>query len=102
MATTLDILEGRLTALEKEVALLREAMNCQSAAETPAKRGEELTRLAERSQAAISAAIARAYADMGIAGQAIGAEKLQEMLIACGIKPEQNAFSRGIIEMREE
>ena len=46
--------------------------------------------------------IAKAFEEMGIRGEPIGAEKLQEMIAACGVKPEENAFSQGIIEMREE
>ena len=32
----------------------------------------------------------------------VGVEKLREMMIADGIDPNDNEFSRGIIEMREE
>jgi len=39
---------------------------------------------------------------MGIRGQPIGAAKVQEIIATCGVKPETNAFSQGIIEMREE
>ena len=46
--------------------------------------------------------IAQVFAEMGIHVKPIGAEKLQEMIAACGVKPEENAFSQGIIEMREE
>ena len=46
--------------------------------------------------------IDEAFKKMGITGEPIGAEKLQEMLAAEGVKPEENSFSRGIIEMREE
>ena len=46
--------------------------------------------------------IAQAFAEMGIRGEPIGAEKVQAMIAACGVKPEENAFSQGIIEMREE
>jgi hypothetical protein len=46
--------------------------------------------------------IARAFAEMGIHGAPIGAEKVQEMIAACGVQPETNTFSQGIIEMREE
>ena len=46
--------------------------------------------------------IAQAFEEMGIRVEPIGAEKLQEMIAACGVKPEENAFSQGIIEMREE
>lgn len=40
---------------------------------------------------------------LGATEEPIGAEELQKMMIAeCGINPEDNLFSRGIIEMREE
>ena len=45
---------------------------------------------------------AQAFAEMGIRGAPIGAEKVQEMIAACGVQPETNTFSQGIIEMREE
>jgi hypothetical protein len=32
----------------------------------------------------------------------VGALRLQEMMLAAGVKPEENLFSRGIIDMREE
>ena len=46
--------------------------------------------------------IAQVFEEMGLRVEPIGAEKLQEMIAACGVKPEENAFSQGIIEMREE
>lgn len=42
------------------------------------------------------------FAEMGMRGAAVGAEKVQEMMAACGVKPEENMFSREIIAMREE
>lgn len=44
----------------------------------------------------------KAFAEMGVRGEPIGAEKVQEMIAACGVKPEDNILSRGIIDMREE
>ncbi|MBI3950095.1 MAG: hypothetical protein HY314_06540 [Acidobacteria bacterium] len=41
-------------------------------------------------------------AEMGIHCLPVPAEELQRMMLECGIKPEENLFSRGIIEMREE
>lgn len=45
--------------------------------------------------------IDRAFREMGIHGQPVGAERVQEMIAACGVQPEANAFSREIIGMRE-
>src|SRR5260370_15350050 len=92
MAITLDILAKRLAALEQEVASLRQDVDGRLRREN----GE-----AGRQQT-INAAIAKAYAEMGIVCQAIDAKKLRELFLAHGIKPEENAFSRGIIDMREE
>jgi hypothetical protein len=102
MATTLEELEKRLAAVEQELADLRQRLDRQAIEKTSAERGAELLRLAKASQPIISAGVAKAFAEMGITGEPIGAEKVQEMIAACGIKPEDSEFSRGIIEMREE
>jgi len=39
---------------------------------------------------------------MGVRGEPVGAEEMQEMIAACGVRPEDNILSRGIIDMREE
>jgi hypothetical protein len=79
--------------LEKEYIL---------ANQTAAERGAMLWREASLHQAEISAAAAAAFAEMGISGAPVGPEKLREMMLADGVNPEDNQFSRGIIEMREE
>ena len=43
-----------------------------------------------------------AFRGMGIQDQPIGPERVQELIAACGVRPEMNAFSRGLIGMREE
>jgi hypothetical protein len=101
MATTIEELEKRLAALEQEVTYLRHLLEPPVDA-TPAQRGAWLLQQARASQAAFSAGVAKAFAEMGITEKPIGAEKVQEMIAACGVKPEDNEFSRGIIEMREE
>ena len=70
--------------------------------QTAAERGAMLWREASLRQAEISAAAAAAFAEMGISGAPVGPEKLREMMLADGVNPEDNQFSRGIIEMREE
>lgn len=64
--------------------------------------GARLIREAEAQQAEFARGWDQAMATMGISGQPIGAKALRQMLIAEGINPEDNEFSRGIIEMREE
>jgi hypothetical protein len=97
MAATLEDLEKRVTAIEHELAMWRLAN-----AETPAERGARLLQMASQNQALWEAGMAAAMKEMGISGEPIGAEKVQEMIAACGVKPEDNEFSRGIVEMREE
>ena len=100
--TTLEELATRVRALEQEVTALRRELEHRATEETPAERGARLLRQARQSQAALVAGWERAMEQMGIHGEPLGAERLQEMIAAHGIKPEDNAFSRGIIETREE
>jgi hypothetical protein len=97
MAATLEDLEKRVAAIEHELAMWRLANT-----ETPAERGARLWREASLHQDEISAAAEAAFAEMGISGEPVGAEKLRAMMEADGIRPEDNEFSRGIIEMRDE
>lgn len=97
MAATLEELEQRLSKVE-QVIFLGQQLNNESAAE----RGARLWREAELNGVQIAAATAAAFAEMGISGEPVGAEKLQALMIADGVNPESNEFSRGIIEMREE
>jgi hypothetical protein len=99
---TLEELEKRLKAVEDEVAFLRARLFGPPADETPAQRGARMLREAKLAHPALVAGWTKAMEQMGIQGQPIAAEKLQEMMRACGVKPENNEFSRGIIEMREE
>ena len=69
---------------------------------TAAERGARLLREAALNQESIAAGWAAAMREMGISGEPVGAVKLREMMIADGVNPESNEFSRGIIEMREE
>jgi len=102
MPMTLEDLEKRLAVLEQEVARLRLLIERRLADETAAERADRLLREAKASQPAISAAVAKAFEQMGITAEPVGAEKLQEMMIASGINPDDNEFSREIIAIREE
>lgn len=97
MAATLEDLEKRLTAVEQELAMWRLAN-----AETPSERGARLWEQSLLEQPQITAAWEKAMEELGISGEPISAEELQKMFADCGVKPEDNEFSRGIIEMREE
>jgi hypothetical protein len=102
MAVTLEDLEKRLKALEDEVNVLRKSIENPDGEEASKLRGAWVLRETRRSQAELAAGFARALEAMGIHGEPIGAENVQKMIAACGVDPEGNEFSRGIIEMREE
>ena len=102
MTTRVAELEKRVAALEREISSLRQLVLARPIEGTPAEAGARMLREAERSQAELAAGWARAMEEMGIRGEPIGVEKLREMMLAEGIKPEDNILSRGIIEMREE
>lgn len=63
---------------------------------------EELLRQGRKDQPILAAGFKKFLKQLGIKGKPIGAEKLQEMGIKEGLDPNDNQFSRGIIEMREE
>ena len=94
MTTEIEELAKRVAALEREVSYLRPQLGIWTPGQTRAE--------SERAQTELKAVWERVKEQMGIHGEPIGAEKLQAMLLAEGIKPEENILSRGIIEMREE
>ena len=97
--TTEQKLEQRVAALEHQLAQLKAGSAQKPMSES---RGLRLIRQAEESHADLVAASQKFMQTLGIQGQAIGAKKLREMLLAQGINAEDNAFSREIIAMREE
>ena len=106
MAVTLEEITQRVERLERDLHELKRGrasgVSVARTEETPAQRGARLLHQAKENQAQISAGIEEAFDAMGIVGEPIGAENVQKMVAACGFRPEDNAFSRGIIEMREE
>ena len=53
-------------------------------------------------KARLRSVVTKSFEGMNIRGEPIGAESVQAMIAACGVRPEDNTFSRGIVEMREE
>ena len=101
---TLEILEQRLAALEQEVTQLKAGLNRAPSPHQPRgeSRGARLIREAAESHADIVAGWKKLMENLGIQGQPIGAKKLRELLLASGINPDDNEFSRDLIAMREE
>jgi hypothetical protein len=64
--------------------------------------GEQLLHEAREGQAEFVAGWKEFMGQVGIQGKPIPARQLREMLLQEGVNPDDNAFSRGIIAMREE
>jgi len=63
---------------------------------------EELLRISRDEQADLVAGWDKFMKQLGIRGKPISAKALHEMALKEGLDPNDNQFSRGIIEMREE
>ena len=100
MAMTIEMLQERLEKLESEVAQLREQLNPLLAGQTSPSPPSLRDLFVDKAK--LRPIVDKVFEEMGIHGEPIGAEELQKMMAACGVKPEENIFSRGIIEMREE
>jgi len=97
MAVTLEDVEKRLTIVEQELAKWRMAY-----AQPSATRGARTLLMDGQQSAQWEAEWDAVMEKLGISGEPIGAGKLRAMIEAEGVNPEDNEFSRGIIEMREE
>jgi hypothetical protein len=102
MPPTLEDLEKRLAAPEQEVVSLRQRLEGPPAEETPLERGARLWREAKASQAAIDAQSEKVMAELGITGEPVSHEQLMQMMLECGVNPEDNILSREIIATRDE
>ncbi len=104
MSLSVVQIEANLMRLEAEVAeALRQVREIKPAKElTPEeRRAARLARVRAENER-LRPLMDKAFKALGATGTPIGAEKVQEMVAACGVNPEDNLFSRGIIEMREE
>ena len=101
---TLEILEQKVAALEQELAQLKVGLSGDAPAQQPREpsRGARLIREAAESHNDVAAGWQKLLENLGIQGQPIGAKKQREVLLANGINPDDNEFSRDIIAMREE
>ncbi len=104
MTATIDKLLIKTERIEQELAEVRQALEEIRPTKllTPEERAVARLERVRLKNEKLMPLIDNAFKKMGITGEPISAEKVQEMLAAEGIKPEENSFSRGIIEMREE
>ena len=100
MSETLEILEQRLAAVERELADVRERLRVLTPGEEAP--GVRLLRQARRNQSALALTAQEVFASLGISAEPVEAEEAQRRMLAEGVRPEDNAFSRTISEMREE
>jgi hypothetical protein len=100
VAATLEELEKRVVRVEQELSRLQQLVEKPPHDETPAERGARLLAQAWRDKARLKRSVARAFEEMGIQSPPVPPEKLREMMAECGVRPEDNLFSRGIKEMR--
>lgn len=99
MAITLEVIELRLAALEREISELKIEVgrSCNLTS-----RGARLIRESQDQHTNVVARWRALRERFGIQGQPIGAKQLRKRLIASGMTQDGSAFSRELIAMREE
>ena len=90
------------TSSERVVSRLPGQKRTPEASVTAEKRGQALLQRARKGSLAFSGMFAAVSAEVGLSGPAVPVEELRRLMVAEGVRPEDNEFSRGIIEMREE
>ncbi len=104
MSMSVVELEAKLMWLEAEVAeALRQVRQVKLTQNlTPEERRAARIERVRAENERLRPLLDKAFESLGAIGEPVGAEKVQEMVAACGVNPEDNLFSRGLIEMREE
>lgn len=100
MTLTIEVIQEKLEKIESKVVQLRKQFNHLLEQQMHPSEPEPIVQFVDKAQ--LRPLVAKAFKEMGIHGKPIGSEKVQEMIAAYGVKPEENLFSRGILEMREE
>ena len=103
MTTTIEKLLVKTERIEQELAEVKQALEelRPTASLTPEERAAARLERVRSKNEKLTPLIDEVFKKMGITGEPIGAEKLQEMFAAEGVRSEENSFSRGIIKMRE-
>ena len=102
MTTNMADLEKRVVALEQGMAFLEKSVADISGRITPAERGARLLAQARLDKVRLMAVATLAFEQMGAVQEAVPPEQLRAQMAACGVKAEDNLFSRGIRELRDE
>lgn len=102
MSVNVVQLEATLARLETEVGeALQQVRQIKQALTPEERRAARIARVRAENER-LRPLLEKAFQALGATNPPIGAEKVQAMVAACGVDPEDNSFSRGIIEMREE
>jgi hypothetical protein len=103
----IEEIDGKLAELRRAVEQLPATMEVSQAGPLPEQGREDTTPARSRGvqfvdKTKLRPVVTKSFGEMNIRGEPIGAENVQAMIAACGVRPEDNAFSRGIVDMREE
>jgi hypothetical protein len=103
----IEEIDARLAELRRAVEELPDTVQASQTAPLPEHGRENTVPAGSRvvqfvDKAKLRPVVTKSFQEMNIRGKPIGAESVQAMIAACGVRPEDNAFSRGIVEMREE
>lgn len=104
MATTIESLKAKIAHLQQELAEVIAGLDELQNGVYPPQGERELLWDNPDDRAELIAIARKSFAEMGLGDDqsAMTPVEVQQLMLKQGIKPEDNIFSRGIIEMREE
>ena len=98
----LDRLEATVQQMSDQLSRLTEESTAQQKPPEKPKTGVEVIKEMAIDKRPLAKGFRKLMDRMGISGEPIPAEELQERMARNGIRPEDNEFSRAIIEEREK
>ena len=103
----IEEIDGKLAELRRAIEQLPETVEASQAGPLPEPVRQNTVLVRSQvvefvDKAKLRPVVIKGFEEMNVCGEPIGAESVQAMIAACGVRAEDNAFSRGIVEMREE
>jgi hypothetical protein len=102
MTTTIEALEQRVAALEKQLCELCPLDGGANSTETPEQFLARIMTEARHDKMLLQPHLAELRHKLGVGDTPVPVEQLEELWLQAGIKPEECVLSRGIQGMREE
>lgn len=104
MSVSMTQLEAKLLWLRTEVdeALQEVTRKKQHEALTPDEWWAIRMKRVRAENESLRPLLDQAFDALSATEEPIGAEQVQQLVAACGVNPDGNSFSQGLIEMREE